>query len=228
MGSSASKVSRLAGTTATKRKYPQRVPPASSSSSPPTSAGPPPHRGNTPSPTSHPNLQASTSKTEAINLDGSGDPTFAQSLRTLGPVIPSSTLSNSSTVSSPPPPSHHHQQPSTSSFPQLPSNNNPALQILAARSRLAADAERDFARAARVSSSGSSGDDDDDDGAQQQQEARRGGRRFVDVDTLRRVLDLRDRQQLPAEAIERKLGLERGVVGVLGSKGVVGGAEGPV
>ncbi|MCJ1272108.1 hypothetical protein MMC22_012015, partial [Lobaria immixta] len=91
--------------------------------------------------------------------------------------------------------------------------------ILAARSRLAADAERDFARAARASSSGSG------DGAQ---EARRGGRRFVDVDTLRRVLDLRDRQQLPAEAIERKLGLERGVVGVLGRKGVVGGAEGPV
>lgn len=74
MGSSASKASRLAGTTATKRKYPQRVPP------PPAAAPPQPTRGtlsSSPSsstsssssspaaaPTEHPNLQASASKTE--------------------------------------------------------------------------------------------------------------------------------------------------------------------
>lgn len=131
--------------------------------------------------------------TAAINLDASEDPTFARSLRTLGPVTPSST-------------SLH--QPSSS--PALGSNPA-ALQILAARSRLAAAAEREFARAGRG------------DGADA-----RAGRRFVDVDTLRRVLDLRDRQQVPGEAIERKLGLERGAVGILGRKGVVGAAEGPV
>lgn len=62
MGSSASKVSRLAGTTASKRKYPQRVPSSSSSPSAAAAAGPPPHRGTTISPSSHPNLQASTSQ----------------------------------------------------------------------------------------------------------------------------------------------------------------------
>lgn len=155
----------------------------------------------------------------AINLDAS-DPTFAQSLRTLGPVTPSSTFSNSSTFSSSSSHQQHQQNQnqhtpnSPSSSPQFPSlASNPALQILSARSRLAAEAEREFARAARAGSGSSSSDDD----------ARR---RFVDVVTLRQALTLRDRQSVPAEEIERRLGLERGVVGMLGRKGVVGDVAG--
>lgn len=82
------------------------------------------------------------------------------------------------------------------------------MRILAARSRLAAEAEREFARAAR-----------DDDGAR---------RRFVDVVTLKQALGLRDDQQVPAHEIERRLGLASGVVGVLGPKGVAGNVAGPV
>lgn len=137
--------------------------------------------------------------TTAIALEGS-DPTFAQSLRDLGPVTPSSTYSNSSTVSSPP----HSSSPTFPPTQQFASN--PALQILSARSRLAAEADRDFARAARARS----GSDD----------ARR---RFVDSTILRQVLVLRDVHGVPGEEIERRLALQRGLVGRLGPKGVVGG-----
>ncbi|MCJ1427369.1 hypothetical protein MMC29_005272, partial [Sticta canariensis] len=65
MGSFASKASRLAGTAATKRKYPQRVP---SHAAPPRSARATPTSSSFSSPvagpTVHPNVQASASKTE--------------------------------------------------------------------------------------------------------------------------------------------------------------------
>ncbi|MCJ1464331.1 hypothetical protein MMC07_002944 [Pseudocyphellaria aurata] len=213
MGSSSSKASRLAGNTATKRKYPQRVPPPPAAAAAPPPPPPPPTARGTlsssstappspaTSPTAHANLPASASKTKEIALDGS-DPTFAQSLRDLGPVTPSSTYSNSSTVSSRP----HPSSPSSPTSPHTQFAANPALQILSARSRLAADADREFARAARAPS----GSDD----------ARR---RFVDSTILRQILVLRDVHGVPGEEIERRLALQRGVVGRLGPKGVVGG-----
>lgn len=125
---------------------------------------------------------------KAAGVDAS-DPEFARSLRALGPVAP--PLST--------------QSPTT---PASRSPANPALRILAARSRLAAEAEREFARAARH-----------DDAAR---------RRFVDVATLKQVLGLRDELQVPGHEIERRLGLASGVVGVLGPKGVAGNVAGPV
>lgn len=50
----------------------------------------------------------------------------------------------------------------------------------------------------------------------------RGGRRFLDVLTIRRVLVLRDEKGLGGAEIERGLGLGVGVVGRLGGRAVVG------
>lgn len=50
----------------------------------------------------------------------------------------------------------------------------------------------------------------------------RGGRRFLDVLTIRRVLVLRDEKGLGGAEIERGLGLGEGVVGRLGGRAVVG------
>lgn len=47
------------------------------------------------------------------------------------------------------------------------------------------------------------------------------GREFLDVSVLRQVLMMRERG-LRGEAIEEQLGLKRGVVGRLGTEGVVG------
>lgn len=81
MGSSSSKASRLAGTTATKRTYPQRVPPTPAAAAAPPPPPPPPQpardtlasstSSNPPpspptSPTANPNLQASATKTKGI------------------------------------------------------------------------------------------------------------------------------------------------------------------
>ena len=83
---------------------------------------------------------------------------------------------------------------------------NPAVWLLTARYRLAEEAEREFSRL------GKGGGE---------------GRGFVDVVTLRQVLVLRDEKGLEGAEIERKLGLKRGIVGLLGRRGVVGvgGAE---
>lgn len=83
---------------------------------------------------------------------------------------------------------------------------NPAVRVLAARERLAGEAEREFARVR--------GYTDDEGGA--------GGRRFLDVVTLRRVLVMRDEKGMGAGEIERVMGLAGGVVGRLGGRGVVG------
>ncbi|KAL2055845.1 hypothetical protein ABVK25_004089 [Lepraria finkii] len=94
MGSSTSKAAKTAAG-AVRWQYPKRVPPPPTSSA---SSGPPPPAGQpaAPGPTVHPQSQASATKDESISLDAS-DPDFAASRRSLGPVQPSSTLSNSST-----------------------------------------------------------------------------------------------------------------------------------
>ncbi len=86
---------------------------------------------------------------------------------------------------------------------------NPAVRVLAARERLAGEAEREFARVR--------GYTDDVDGGRGA-----GGRRFLDVFTLRKVLVMRDEKGMGAGEIERAIGLAEGVVGRLGERGVVG------
>lgn len=77
---------------------------------------------------------------------------------------------------------------------------NPALSILSARERLAVEAEEEFSNVGRRGAP---------------------GRRFLDVTVVRQVLVLRDQRGKGEGEIERMLGLERGVVGRLGGRGVV-------
>ncbi|KAF6227055.1 hypothetical protein HO133_008496 [Letharia lupina] len=200
MGSSTSKAAKTAAGAA-RRQYPQRVSPPPTSNAP--SAPPPPAGQPTaPGPTVHPRSQASNTRDESINLDAS-DPDFARSLRSLGPVQPSSTLSNSSTFSpSPSPPSQGPRSSPNQSHPQIfpDPSKNPALMVLTARERLQQQAEVEFAKTGRG----------------------HGGKSFLDVSTIRQLLVLRDERGMGGEEIEKRLGLANGVVGRLGPRGVVG------
>nr|POE77364.1 hypothetical protein CFP56_09011 [Quercus suber] len=200
MGSSASKASRVA-TGASARKYPTRLPPtASSTPANPTNASqttnnatPFPSPSTQQGPTVHPAPHASGTRSDAINLDAS-DPDFAQSLRTLGPVQPNPTLSPSSTFPSPGNPTSRPR-----AYPADP-RRNPAVMVLESRARLQERADQEFREAGRAGHE---------------------GREFLDIYTIQRVLRLRDEQGKPAGEIERVLGLKKGVVGRLGSAGVV-------
>lgn len=137
-----------------------------------------------------------------MNLDAS-DPDFARSLRSLGPVQPSSTLSNSSTFTGVPSPSSSGTKGSPNQpYPQIfpDASQNPALMVLKARERLQQEAEIEFAKTGR-------GD---------------GGRRFLDVSTIRQLLVMRDERGLGEEEIEKNMGLAKGVVRSLGARGVIG------
>lgn len=48
------------------------------------------------------------------------------------------------------------------------------------------------------------------------------GREFLDVSSIRQILQFRDERGTGAQEIERRLGLKAGVVGRLGVRGVVG------
>ncbi|KAL8730860.1 MAG: hypothetical protein Q9166_003787 [cf. Caloplaca sp. 2 TL-2023] len=206
MGASSSKAARSVASVSRRRKFPSRTPESNpttnASSAPPLPAGQP----TAPGPTVHPQSQASGSRDETINLDAS-DPDFARSLRSLGPVQPSSTLSNSSTFSPSEPPSTstatspHSPQNQSQPQPQIFPNHllNPALQVLSRRSELAQEAEAEFTR---LRGGGE-------------------GRRFVDVVKIREILTLRDGRGMSDAEIEERLGLRKGVVRMLGGKGVV-------
>ncbi|KAK3720170.1 hypothetical protein LTR37_003994 [Vermiconidia calcicola] len=197
MGSSASKASRAAGSAA--RQYPKGTPSTSHASNAPQ-ARPPPAPTNTPGPTVKPQPQASSSRSEAINLDAS-DPDFARSLRSLGPVQPNPTMSETSTFPHP----SNYQNPKKVSRPTTPDpRKNPAIAVLDARSRLQDEAEQEFMEAGRR-------------GHQ--------GRQFLDVFTIRQMLTMRDEQGKSAAAIEKTLGLKDGAVERLGPKGVFGLAQ---
>ncbi|KAL2040238.1 hypothetical protein N7G274_007141 [Stereocaulon virgatum] len=200
MGSSTSKAVRTAAGGAARRQYPKRVPPQSTSTSTSnaSSAPPPPAgRGDAPGPSVHPRAQASSVKDESVSLDAS-DPDFAASLRSLGPVQPSSTLSNSSAFN----PSGSSKSSPNQAHPQMfpDASQNPALILLRARERLQQEAEAEFAKSGRG----------------------KGERRFLDISTIRQVLVMRDDKAMGEEQIERNLGLAKGVVRGLGAKGVVG------
>lgn len=132
----------------------------------------------------------------AISLDAR-DPDFAASLRSLGPVQPNSTRSNTSTFTSSSRSTPATTRPRTND-PSPPQGQNifpnpaqnPALRILEARDRLAAEAEEEFTRG-RLGGK---------------------GRRFLDLGTIREVIALRDEKMLPATEIESKMGLAEGVV----------------
>jgi hypothetical protein len=152
----------------------------------------------------HPRSQPITNNEPAINLDSS-DPDLDLNARArkLGPVIPNPTLSHSSTFNQ----AHGHLHPSNSSsqsiFPSATSPHmaqNPALSLLAARERLAGEAEEEFSNIGRKGAA---------------------GRLFLDVLTVRQALQMREKG-IAAEEIEEELGLARGVMRKLGAKGVVG------
>ncbi|KAL8995186.1 MAG: hypothetical protein Q9169_005045, partial [Polycauliona sp. 2 TL-2023] len=220
MGASSSKAARSAASSSARRKYPSRTPESNPTTNTSSAPQPPPAaaQSTAPGPTVHPQSQASGSRDDSINIDSS-DPHFAQSLRSLGPVQPSSTLSNSSTFS--PAPSSNSNSPQTSSSLSTPTSSqqpqifpshhlNPALQVLSRRTALANEAEAEFSR---LRGGGE-------------------GRRFMDVVTIREVLAMRDKRGMGAGEIEGRLGLRRGVVGRLGGRGVISeaglGGEGEV
>jgi len=134
------------------------------------------------------------------------DPDLAARARQLGPVVPNPTMSNSSTFNQAPrvgeamPGAGGFQGTSPGQTIYPDARRNAAIGLLEARRRLAEEAEEEFGRVGKRDSQ---------------------GRRFVDVVTLRQALVMRDRG-VQGEEIERRLGLRRGVVGMLGRKGVVG------
>ncbi|KAF2148774.1 hypothetical protein K461DRAFT_324252 [Myriangium duriaei CBS 260.36] len=209
MGSSTSKAQRAAGTVA--RKYPARAPPPSTSNTVPR---PPPAANHQPGPTVHPQPHAAPKRDEAINLDAS-DPDFARSLRSLGAVQPNPTQSPSSRFSAML--DSKTPQATNSAYANAPiaaarggppvgpdPRMNPALQVLDAREKWQALADREAGEFGR-----------------------RGfeGRELMDVGTLRRALILRDRRGVGEERIEQMLELKKGTLRRLGGQGVVGVSE---
>ncbi|KAK7708814.1 hypothetical protein SLS57_008875 [Botryosphaeria dothidea] len=140
-------------------------------------------------------------------------------LRSMGAVDPNPYASNSST--SPYEPQRRPAEPASATptrdqlpdfsagpnpygpptgAPMPPRMHNPALTILSARERLAAEAEQEFANVGRRGAP---------------------GRRFLDVVEVRKALVLRDQRGKAPGEIEKRLGLGEGVVGKLGPKGVL-------
>ena len=115
---------------------------------------------------------------------------------------PSSTLSNSSTFSPDPPNIVGSKSSPNQTHPQVfpDPSQNPALLVLKARERLQQEAEAEFALTSRSG----------------------GKRRFLDVNTIRQILVMRDGKGMSEGEIENVLGLAGGVVRGLGPPGVVG------
>ncbi|PLB38661.1 uncharacterized protein BDW47DRAFT_125191 [Aspergillus candidus] len=217
MGSAASKPAKSAAQAASRRQYPKKpsAPPAPSPASaaprsqphttprpqqqPPPAPASAPKNNNT-GPTYHSKEQPSTSKSNAIDLDGR-DPDFAASLRHIGPVNPHPTFSNTSVFPTRQgAPQQQHQQPGSAST-VFPPATNPALLTVTARQQLTKAAEQETDALGRSNFA---------------------GREFLDTMTIRQVLNMRDRQGLPPREIERLLRLKKGVVERLGEKGIVG------
>ncbi|KAG2420863.1 hypothetical protein HFD88_000477 [Aspergillus terreus] len=198
MGSSSSKPVRSAAQAASRRQYPKQ--PTATPPPRPSPAAPPKPRQAPESaprgPTYHSKEQPSTIKSAGIELDGR-DPDFAASLRKIGPVTPTPTLSHSSTFTQ----QHPSGPPQGESVQTVfPSASNPALLVFTARQRVAKAAEQEAEMVGRPNFA---------------------GREYVDAFTLRQALTMRDRQGLPGDEIERMLRLKKGVLERLGGKGVV-------
>lgn len=190
MGNSVSKAAKTAAE-ASKRQYPTRIPPlpASKVASPVTQAAQiqPSIEGNSEKKVEK---QATGYNKHAINRE-TFDPQFGAALRSLGPVQPSPTQSNSSTVQS----QLIHNNDLGGDQPIFPDpKNNPALIVLEARRRFGQEAE-----------------------AEVEQYGRKGfkGRRFLDVTVIRQILVMRDAQGKSDIEIEEALELYPGVVSKL-------------
>ncbi|EEP77626.1 predicted protein [Uncinocarpus reesii 1704] len=198
MGASASKPARAAASAASRRQYPKQPSPSTTTTKPhaqqpPAAAAPQKTQG----PIYHSNEKPSQTKSQAIDLDAR-DPHFAASLRSIGPVIPNPTFSHSSTFNRQNVTPSSSSSSSSTSSPPPPS---PAIQTLSARSNLARFAEQELESFGKRSHE---------------------GRQFLDVVTIQQVLAMRDREGVSPDLIERHFRLKAGVVGKLGTKGVVG------
>lgn len=207
MGSLISKASRSSPQVV--RKYPTRVPPTDPAPQPP-----PPGQTTAPGPSVRPKPQASEFRDESasaiyprllnILMDVTGvaldatDPQFAQSLRSLGPVQPASTLSNSSTFS----PSATPAQPTNGSQQQIFPNPslNPSLQVMLARERIEKEIQEETA---------------------QYNAGRKVERSYMDVGSIRKALAMYDSGASSID-IERDLKLQKGLVKKMGIGSVVG------
>ncbi|MCJ1341743.1 hypothetical protein MMC09_007040 [Bachmanniomyces sp. S44760] len=202
MGSASSKAARAVAGPA-RRQYPKTVANRQATSADP---GPPPPAGQptAPGPTVHPQSQASDTRNASINRDAV-DPAFARSLRSIGPVTPAPTLSNTSAFNAPQ--AIHDQSSTHQSWPSIFPDpaKNPAIQVLNARSKLAEEAEEEFRQTGRKGFA---------------------GRQFLDVATIRQVFEMRDERGLDSEEIEKRLELRKGVVERLGRSGVVRDVDG--
>ncbi|CZR66538.1 uncharacterized protein PAC_16439 [Phialocephala subalpina] len=250
MGSSTSKTAQKASklsATNTARKYPTRAPPQSSNR---TNVQPPrPSPDARLGPTIYPEVKATESKDESIKLD-SADPNIGLNarLRSLGPVQPNPTLSNSSTYNftRSPPLSHNDPFPrqsppsATSSQPFPPTNSktqtsspqsqqssyDPSLSHTQFQPSASNPAQSIFPDARQnpavslLTARYRIAEEADEEFAGLGRKGAK-GRRFIDVQTLRQALVLRG-EGMRAGEIEEKLGLREGVVARLGKEGVVG------
>ncbi|QIW97813.1 hypothetical protein AMS68_003331 [Peltaster fructicola] len=133
MGGSASKTSQAAGAAA--RQYPTRSAQAFNAANASRSNAPQPVAQ--PGPTVKPPPRASTTRDAGINLDAS-DPDLARHLRSIGPVQPNPTLSQTSTFN-----------PSSAVPNALRPRTNPALLVLESRAKLQEQADKEFALAGK-------------------------------------------------------------------------------
>ncbi|KAL2076015.1 hypothetical protein VTL71DRAFT_958 [Oculimacula yallundae] len=244
MGSSSSKAasklpSAAAVATKTARKYPTRTPPTSST----TSRSVPGEKAQEPIPQSKQQSgEQIDGATTTSSFESNPDLALSERLKSLGPVQPNPTQSNSSTF--------HSHSTSTSSFadPSLsasqfqPSKSNPMQTIFPSsqgppHSRSSGSGSGSGSEDYGLGGSGASGSNPavslltaryrlaseaEIEFAQTGKSTAAVGRQFLDVLTLRQILVLRDEKGVNEGEIERELGLRRGVVGRLGRKGVVG------
>ena len=210
MGSSSSKVASRAASAA-KRSYP-----SAASTTTPAAAPAQPQPPSTATAQSHPSVQThppSDYKSDIVELDAR-DPTFASSLSRAGraqrvpqPPSPQSptTFPQSSFPTSSRPPQLQQAPAGQQIFPpkQASNANNPALQIVAARERLA----RQWA-------------------TEQEGIGRKGfeGRTLLSAKEIKEVLAMRDQGGMEDGDIEKRMRLKPGVMGKLG-RGVVANVE---
>ncbi|KAJ5280823.1 hypothetical protein N7478_006195 [Penicillium angulare] len=162
MGSGASKPVRSAAGAATRRQYPKSAPPPPKTPATAPKKTKQPAANPTPSPTPsskssqaqaqvprptpqgptyHSTEQPSTTKSNAIDLDGR-DPDFAASLRSIGPVDPSGNFS--------------HPNPFNRGTVQtvFPTASNPALLVVTARQRITKAAQDESSAVGNVNFAG--------------------------------------------------------------------------
>ncbi|KAH7079179.1 hypothetical protein BKA63DRAFT_259886 [Paraphoma chrysanthemicola] len=204
MGNSASKAGKAAGSAA--RKYPTRSPQSATTRIPATSAPSAPAQAPGVGPTVHTPVQATETKTQAVELDAR-DPAFASRLSSLGAVQPNPHYSPTSTSQFDPQrnrstnePADIMQAPPASAFPDP--RNNPVLRVLEARQRISDLADDELRHVGRRGFA---------------------GRTYVDAGIITLAL-MRQARGEPESRIEQALGIKKGRLSVLG-KGTVGAVQ---